>query len=48
MGEALGQLRPQSEPPLTRYAVDQLAHAVALDVFRAMGQGWVPVRPLHD
>ncbi|MFF4096626.1 NAD-dependent epimerase/dehydratase family protein [Streptomyces sp. NPDC001834] len=48
VGEALGRLRPQAEPPLTRYAVDQLAHTVVLDVSRALGQGWVPVRSLHD
>ncbi|MCL2734331.1 MAG: NAD(P)-dependent oxidoreductase, partial [Actinomycetia bacterium] len=47
-GEALGRLRPHAEPPLTRYAVDQLAHSVVLDVSRAVGQGWTPSRTLHD
>ncbi|MFF9593608.1 hypothetical protein ACF1FX_31165 [Streptomyces sp. NPDC014646] len=28
--------------------MDQLAHAVVLDVSRAMRQGRVPVRSLHD
>ncbi|MFB7915373.1 NAD-dependent epimerase/dehydratase family protein [Streptomyces sp. NPDC056061] len=48
VGEALGRLRPHAEPPLTRYAVDQLAHTVVLDVSRAVGQGWAPSRELRD
>lgn len=48
VGEALGRLRPRSEPVLTRYAVDQLARTVVLDVSRAMARGWAPVRSLHD
>ncbi|MFF9347090.1 NAD-dependent epimerase/dehydratase family protein [Streptomyces sp. NPDC014734] len=47
-GEALGRLRPHVGPPLTRYAVDQLARTVVLDVSRAVGQGWVPSRNLRD
>ncbi|WP_051853102.1 NAD-dependent epimerase/dehydratase family protein [Streptomyces aureocirculatus] len=46
--EALGRLRPHAEPPLTRYAVDQLAHSVVLDVCRAESQGWVAGRTLKD
>ncbi|MET9453371.1 NAD-dependent epimerase/dehydratase family protein [Streptomyces cinerochromogenes] len=43
-GEALARLRPHAEPPLTRYAVDQLAHSVVLDVSKAASQGWVAGR----
>ncbi|MEU9859739.1 NAD(P)-dependent oxidoreductase [Streptomyces sp. NPDC047971] len=46
--ESLSRLRPHSEPPLTRYAVDQLAHSVVLDVTRAEGQGWRAGRDLAD
>lgn len=47
--EALARLRPRAaEPPLTRYAVDQLAHGVVLDVARARSQGWVARRTLED
>ncbi|MFF8607053.1 NAD-dependent epimerase/dehydratase family protein [Streptomyces sp. NPDC015346] len=46
--EALSRLRPHAEPPLTRYAVDQLAHTVVLDVSRARAQGWTPHRTLAD
>ncbi|MGW0433277.1 NAD-dependent epimerase/dehydratase family protein [Micromonospora sp. NPDC003197] len=36
---------PGSGPPtLTRYAIDQLAHGVVLDISRARAQGW---RPRH-
>lgn len=31
-----------AEPALSRYAVDQLAHPVVLDLGRARGQGWSP------
>jgi nucleoside-diphosphate-sugar epimerase len=46
--ESLSRLRPHAEPPLTRYAVDQLAHTVVLDVSRAEGQGWRAERTLAD
>ncbi|MFF4041292.1 NAD-dependent epimerase/dehydratase family protein [Streptomyces sp. NPDC001816] len=46
--EALARLRPHAEPPLTRYAVDQLAYSVVLDVSRAASQGWVAGRSLKD
>lgn len=46
--ESLSSLRPHAEPPLTRYAVDQLAHTVVLDVSRAEGQGWRARRTLAD
>ncbi|MEV6330155.1 NAD(P)-dependent oxidoreductase [Streptomyces sp. NPDC051909] len=44
----LARLRPHAEPPLTRYALDQLAHSVVLDVSRAEAQGWVAGRTLQD
>lgn len=37
-----------TEPALSRYAVDQLAHPVVLDLTRARAQGWVPHRNLAD
>ncbi|MFF9011500.1 NAD-dependent epimerase/dehydratase family protein [Streptomyces sp. NPDC014870] len=46
--EALGRLRPTAEPPLTRYAVDQLAHRVVLDVSKARAKGWRADRTLAD
>ncbi|MFC8275236.1 NAD-dependent epimerase/dehydratase family protein [Streptomyces sp. NPDC057271] len=46
--EAVARLRPDVEPLLTRYAVDQLAHRVVLDVSKAEGQGWRAVRTLGD
>ncbi|MGW3266190.1 NAD-dependent epimerase/dehydratase family protein [Streptomyces sp. NPDC001056] len=46
--QTLARLRPHAEPPLTRYAVDQLAHSVVLDVSRAESQGWVAGRTLKD
>lgn len=46
--EALHRLRPQTEPPLTRYAVDQLAHTVVLDVRKARAAGWTARRTLTD
>ncbi|WP_137991403.1 NAD-dependent epimerase/dehydratase family protein [Streptomyces vilmorinianum] len=46
--EALSRLRPGAEPPLTRYAVDQLAHTVVLDVSKAEGEGWRAGRALAD
>ncbi|WP_328764134.1 MULTISPECIES: NAD-dependent epimerase/dehydratase family protein [unclassified Streptomyces] len=36
------------EPALSRYAVDQLAHPVVLDLTRAGAQGWTPHRTLDD
>ncbi|MFD7259206.1 NAD-dependent epimerase/dehydratase family protein [Streptomyces sp. NPDC059874] len=39
---------PTAEPPLSRYAVDQLAHPVVLDLTRARAQGWAPRRTLAD
>lgn len=36
------------EPVLSRYAVDQLAHPVVLDVRRARSRGWNPGRTLED
>ncbi|MCX4626882.1 NAD(P)-dependent oxidoreductase [Streptomyces sp. NBC_01443] len=36
------------EPALSRYAVDQLAHPVVLDLTRARAQGWTPHRTLDD
>ncbi|MFE1578372.1 NAD-dependent epimerase/dehydratase family protein [Streptomyces fradiae] len=44
----LARLRPLTWLPLTRYAVDQLAHCVVLDVSRAEAQGWVGGRSLKD
>ncbi|GGZ29008.1 NAD-dependent epimerase [Streptomyces inusitatus] len=46
--EALSRLRPAAEPPLTRYAVDQLAHTVVLDTAKAGRQGWRARRSLTD
>ncbi len=37
-----------TEPALSRYAVDQLAHPVVLDPARARAQGWIPHRNLAD
>ncbi|CAL9348815.1 NAD-dependent epimerase/dehydratase family protein [Streptomyces sp. enrichment culture] len=46
--QTLARLRPDAEPPLTRYAVDQLAHSVVLDVSRARARGWAPRRTLGE
>ncbi|CAG6398718.1 NAD(P)-dependent oxidoreductase [Streptomyces cocklensis] len=46
--QTLARLRPHAEPPLTRYAVDQLAHSVVLDVSKARSQGWTARRTLGD
>lgn len=46
--EAAARLRPHREPVLTRYAVDQLARGVVLDVSRALDQGWRPTHTLAD
>ncbi|GAA0312550.1 hypothetical protein GCM10010302_59280 [Streptomyces polychromogenes] len=37
-----------AEPALSRYAVDQLAHPVVLDLARARSRGWTPGRALED
>ncbi|MFD9408855.1 NAD-dependent epimerase/dehydratase family protein [Streptomyces sp. NPDC059989] len=37
-----------TEPALSRYAVDQLAHPVVLDLTRARSRGWTPHRTLAD
>ncbi len=44
--EAAYRLRPRGEPWLTRYAVDQVAHDVVLDIGKATAQGWRPHRTL--
>ncbi|WP_251056636.1 hypothetical protein [Streptomyces sp. ISL-94] len=36
------------EPALSRYAVDQPAHPVVLDLSRARARGWAPRRTLSD
>lgn len=48
VAESLSRLRPHAEPWLTRYAVDQLAHSVVLDVTKARRRGWTPRRTLAD
>ncbi|MEV6399488.1 NAD(P)-dependent oxidoreductase [Streptomyces sp. NPDC051907] len=45
--EAMARRRG-TEPALSRYAVDQLAHTVVLDVTRALDRGWAPRRTLAD
>ncbi|MGW2490880.1 NAD-dependent epimerase/dehydratase family protein [Streptomyces sp. NPDC001606] len=42
------RLCPGGEPSLTRYAVDQLARSVVLDVSKAEAQGWRAARCLAD
>lgn len=46
----IGVARPvlRSEPLLTRYAVDQVAHDVVLDITKARAQGWQPRVALSD
>ncbi|MFC9293399.1 NAD-dependent epimerase/dehydratase family protein [Streptomyces sp. NPDC057011] len=39
---------PTAEPALSRYAVDQLAHPVVLDLTRSRARGWTPRRTLED
>jgi nucleoside-diphosphate-sugar epimerase len=46
--EFLNRLGPPGEPALTRYAVDQVAHDVVLDLSKAAIQGWRPRRALYD
>ncbi|MEU9111098.1 NAD(P)-dependent oxidoreductase [Streptomyces sp. NPDC048483] len=40
VSERLSRRRPDAAPGLTRYAVDQLAHSVVLNVAKAQRQGW--------
>jgi nucleoside-diphosphate-sugar epimerase len=49
-GEALSRVGPWAgrEPFLSRYAVDQLARTVILDISKARLQGWHPRRTLSD
>lgn len=44
----LSESLSSGEPALSRYAVDQLAHPVVLDLTRAHTQGWTPPRTLPD
>ncbi|WP_206308686.1 NAD(P)-dependent oxidoreductase [Streptomyces sp. A1136] len=44
----ISQTLSRGEPALSRYAVDQLAHPVVLDLTRARSQGWTPTRTLTD
>ncbi|GHE08658.1 NAD-dependent epimerase/dehydratase family protein [Streptomyces alanosinicus] len=46
--QTVARLRPHAEPYLTRYAVDQLAHSVVLDVSKAGARGWTGGRGLRD
>ncbi|MCW5251182.1 NAD-dependent epimerase/dehydratase family protein [Streptomyces sp. SHP 1-2] len=46
--ERLARVRHRAEPRLSRYAVDQLAHSVVLDVGRAESRGWTAPRTLAD
>jgi 2-alkyl-3-oxoalkanoate reductase len=46
-GEALSRVARRDQV-LTRYAVDQLAHTVILDISKARQQGWHPRRTLSD
>ena len=46
--EFFNRLGRPGEPALTRYAVDQMAHDVVLDLSKAAAQGWRPRRALRD
>ncbi|MFH8369897.1 NAD-dependent epimerase/dehydratase family protein [Streptomyces sp. NPDC018031] len=46
--QGVARHRPHAEPALTRYAVDQLAHTVVLDIGKARARGWSPRRTLGD
>ncbi|MGW7201153.1 NAD-dependent epimerase/dehydratase family protein [Streptomyces chryseus] len=46
--EGVSRLSAAVEPTFSRYAVDQLAHSIILDVSKAEGQGWVACRSLND
>jgi nucleoside-diphosphate-sugar epimerase len=48
VAEALARRSPAAEPRLSRYAVDQLAHDIVLDIAKATAQGWRPQRFLRD
>ncbi|MFE4261246.1 NAD-dependent epimerase/dehydratase family protein [Streptomyces sp. NPDC056883] len=48
LAAGLAEALPTDEPLLSRYAVDQLAHPVVLDLTRARAQGWTPSRTLSD
>jgi nucleoside-diphosphate-sugar epimerase len=48
VAEAAAYLRPTGQPVLSRYAVDQLARGVVLDITKARAQGWQPRRCLAD
>jgi 2-alkyl-3-oxoalkanoate reductase len=43
-----GRVTGSAEPSLSRYAVDQLAHDVVLDISKAAEAGWLPRRSLPD
>lgn len=49
-GEAFSRVGPWAgrTPFLSRYAVDQLAHTVILDISKARHRGWHPRRTLSD
>jgi hypothetical protein len=47
VAEPLGRLTG-ARPALTRYAVDQLAEGVVLDIAKATARGWLPARSLAD
>lgn len=44
----LAEALSSGEPALSRYAVDQLAHPVVLDLTRTRARGWAPERNLAD
>jgi 2-alkyl-3-oxoalkanoate reductase len=46
--EFLNRLGSSGEPALTRYAVDQMAHDMVLDLSKAAAQGFRPRRALRD
>lgn len=46
--EEVTRLRPAAAPVLTRYAVDQIAHPIVLDISKALARGWRPRRSLAD
>ncbi|MET9777848.1 NAD(P)-dependent oxidoreductase [Streptomyces sp. NPDC006367] len=46
--QRMARLLGRGESPLTRYAVDQLASPVVLDVSRAVSRGWTARRTLKD
>jgi nucleoside-diphosphate-sugar epimerase len=48
LAEAVAHLRPDGQPVLSRYAIEQLAHGVLLDIGKARAQGWRPRRRLTD